>query len=106
MDLRAYYQKIRETTASFQEDDVVVVSRETGDGGKAGVCTEVPKAVAAKMIVDGAAAEASSEAADAFRQAHAEARERAEQEMAAARVPLSLVSTAELKRLRGARDRD
>lgn len=104
MDLRAYYQKIRQTVAGMTENDVVVVSLETGDGGKAGIYTEVPKAVAAKMMVDGTAELPSAEGMAAFRQAQAEAKRRAEEEMAALRVPLSLVTTAELKRLRGERE--
>ncbi len=104
MDLRAYFQKIRETEASLPERDVVVVSHETGDGGKAGIYTEVPKAVAAKMIVDGAAELPSAEDSASFRQAQAAAKEQVEADMAAMRVPLSLVSTSELHRLRGARE--
>ena len=37
MDLRVYYQKIRKIEAELPEPFVVVVSRETPDGGKAGV---------------------------------------------------------------------
>lgn len=104
MDLRAYYRKIRDTVASLPDKDVVVVSHETGDGGKAGVYTEVPKEVAAKMIVDGTAGLATPEEAAGFRERQAAAKEQAEGELAATRVPLSLVSTAELHRLRDARD--
>jgi hypothetical protein len=106
MDLKVYYQKIRQTVDTFPDKDVVIVSCETGDGGKAGVYTEVPKAVAAKMMVDGAAQVASMEDTAAFRKAQAEARQQAEQELAATRVPLSLVPTAELTRLRGGRNQD
>jgi hypothetical protein len=83
-----------------------VVSRETGDGGKAGVCTEVPADVAAKMMVDGTAALASTEVAAAFRRVQAEAKDQADREMAATKVPLSLIPTAELNRLRDTRNQD
>jgi hypothetical protein len=106
MDLRAYYQKIRVTAASYPEKDVVIVSRATGDGGKAGVYTEVPKEVAAMMVVDGTADVAETEAASAFRQARANDKERADRELAAARMPLSLVTTAELQRLLGSQKQD
>jgi len=106
MDLKLYYQKVRQTLESLAEEDVVIVSHETGDGGKAGVCTEVPKAVAAKMVVDGTAEAASVQVAAAFRQAQAAAKARVEEEMAATKVPLSLVTTAELNRLRVARDQE
>jgi hypothetical protein len=52
MDLRAYYQKIRRIEAGIPEEAVVMVSRETPDGGRAGVLTEVPRAVAARLIAD------------------------------------------------------
>jgi len=40
MDLRQYYQKISEKEAAFKEPYPVVVSLETGDGGKTGVLTK------------------------------------------------------------------
>jgi hypothetical protein len=55
MDLRIYYQKVRDTEAKIAEDFPVVVSRETPDGGKPGVRTQVPRRIAAKMIVEGIA---------------------------------------------------
>ena len=48
MDLRAFYQKIRKITAEITEDAAVIISRETPDGGRAGVKTEVPREVAAQ----------------------------------------------------------
>ncbi len=47
MDLRVYYQKIRKFEAEIPEPFVVLVSRETPDGGKAGVKTDVPRSLAA-----------------------------------------------------------
>jgi hypothetical protein len=106
MDLKVYYQKVRETAASYQERDVVVVSRATGDGGKPGVLTEVPKEVAAMMVVEGTAQPASVEQAAAFRQARADEKQRVERELAAAKMPLSVVTTAELSRLLGSRNQE
>src|SRR5690242_15334289 len=63
MDLKIYYQKVREKRASIAEAFPVVVSQETGDGGKDGVLTEVTPDLAAKMIVDGTAHLASAEEA-------------------------------------------
>ena len=63
MDLRIYYQTIRRIEAEIPEDSVVVVSLETSDGGRPGVRTEVPRAVAARLIVDQKAELASAEAA-------------------------------------------
>ncbi len=67
MDLRAYFQKIRKVESELAEPFVVVVSRETADGGKPGVKTEVPRALAARLIVEDLAALASPEEAEAFR---------------------------------------
>jgi len=69
MDLRAYYQKIRRIEAGIVEEDVVVVSRETSDGGRAGVLTDVPRSVAARLIADEKVELASAEAAAEFRAA-------------------------------------
>jgi hypothetical protein len=55
MNLRSYYQKIRETAQGIEAGDVWVESLETRDGGKAGVFTEVSRQLAAKLIVDGKA---------------------------------------------------
>lgn len=67
MDLRAYYQKIRQVEAEMIDPSVVIVSRETADGGRGGVKTEVPRAVAARLIVEEKADAATPEEAEAFR---------------------------------------
>ena len=61
MDLKSYYQKLREMEAALPSDYVVVVSKETPDGGRAGTLTEVPRRLAAKLILDGAAELATEE---------------------------------------------
>ena len=48
MDLRAYYQKIRDIEAEIVEEFPVVVSVEGPDGGRAGVRTEVTRRIAAR----------------------------------------------------------
>ena len=67
MDVRQYFQKIRKLEAEMPEPYVVVVSRETSDGGKAGVKTDVPRSLAAKLIVEDQAALATPEEAAQFR---------------------------------------
>jgi hypothetical protein len=69
MDLRAYYRTMRAIEAGIPEESVVIVSLETGDGGRAGVCTDVPRAVAARMITEEKAELASPDVAVKF---HAE----------------------------------
>jgi len=102
MDLTAYYQKIRSTAASIKDEYPVVVSAVTPDGGKAGVLTEVTRAVAAKMIVDGEANLAASAAAAAFRAAQVAAKAAADQAAAASRVQVSILTPAELNKLKTA----
>ncbi len=106
MDLQVYYKKIRETAAQYPDKDLVVISRATGDGGKAGVYSEVPKQVAAVMVVEGTADVAGQEEAEAFRQARAEQKVKVEREQAAAKTQLSVVTTADLQRLLGTRNQE
>jgi hypothetical protein len=66
MNLRSYYEKIRQAAAELEPGDVWVESLATMDGGRAGVFTQVPRQLAAKLIVDGKAKLADSEAAAEF----------------------------------------
>jgi hypothetical protein len=67
MDLLGYYEKIRRIEAVIDAVFAVVTSRATPDGGRAGVKTELPRAVAARLIADGKADLASPEEAAQFR---------------------------------------
>lgn len=100
MDLRDYYQKLREAQATMASEHVVVVSLATSDGGKAGVRTEVRRAEAARMIVDQRARLASEEEADEYRREVRETRDRAEQAAALERMQVTIISDSELKALR------
>lgn len=102
MDLRAFYRKLREVEATIGEEYPVVVSRETPDGGRAGVRSEVRREVAARLIVEGRARLATAEEAAQFREQAAEAKRRAEQQAAASRVQLTIVSESELRALKSA----
>ncbi len=101
MDLRAYYQKLRDLESTIESEFPIVVSRATGDGGKEGTRTEVPRRLAAKMILEGTARLATVEEANRFREDNNEARRAAEQAAAAARVQVTVVSAGDLERLRG-----
>lgn len=90
MDLRIYYQKIHEVEKELP-DAVVVISLETGDGGKAGVFTEVSRRLAAKLVVEGRARVASQEETQKFRDQQVEAKREAEQAAAAGRVQVTVV---------------
>jgi len=104
MDLKVYYQKLRQVEAAIPEPDVVVASLETSDGGRTGVLSEVARGVAARMIVEGKARLATEEESAAFRARIAEGRRAAEQLATAGRVQLTVLSEADLRALRaGAR---
>ncbi len=92
MELKVYYQKLRQVEASIAEPHVVISSMETPDGGRAGVLTEVPRALAARLIVEAGARLATAEEAIAFREQVAEAKRLADQSAAASRIQVTVVS--------------
>ncbi len=92
MDLKVYYQKLRQVEQSIAEPQAVVVSLETPDGGRAGVLTEAPRTVAAKLIVEGGARLATEQEAEGFHAQSAEARRKAEQAAAAGRIQVTVVA--------------
>lgn len=100
MDLRMYYQKVRDVEATIPEPYVVLVSHETGDGGKGGVPTEVTRKVAAKMLVDGGVSLATPEQVKSFLEKQAAALRVAQEAAAAARVEVTVVTSEDLKKLR------
>jgi hypothetical protein len=102
MDLRVYYQKIRDAEAKITEDFPVVVSIESADGGKEGVKTEVTRQTAAKLLVEGIARLASPEQVAEFRAAVTEAKRVADRVAEAAKLRLTILSTTEMESLRGA----
>ena len=75
MDLLAYYEKIRKIEALIEAVFAVVTSRATPDGGRAGVKTELPRAVAARLIADGKADLANPEETAQFGEAEAKWKE-------------------------------
>jgi len=101
MDLQIYYKKIRELEESLKDPSVVVVSLETPDGGRAGVRTEVPRRIAAKMLVEGAVRLATAEEAHEFEEQKAEAKRQADQAAAASRLQFTVISPSELRKLKG-----
>jgi hypothetical protein len=101
MDLKVFYQKLRHIESQIVDADPIVVSKETADGGKEGMKTEVTRLVAARMVAEGKARLATEEEAAEFRGAVQTARKVAEQTAAASRVALSVVPEAELQMLRG-----
>ena len=100
MDMRAFYQRIRDAAAVIEDPFPIVISLATGDGGKAGTPTEVMRQLAAKMMVEGSARLANQAEAQQFREGQAEAKRLADQAAAAARVQLTVLTTADLNLLK------
>jgi hypothetical protein len=96
MDLRQYFRKIREVEATLSDEYPVVSSLETADGGKNGTISEVSRAVAAKMIVEGRAVLATEAEREQFRQAQQEAKAAAEQAEAAKRLQVAFIAEPKL----------
>jgi hypothetical protein len=100
MDLRSYYRKVREADATLTAEDTVMVSFETTEGGRAGVRTEVPRVIAARLIAEQRARVATEDETRQFHQANREAKETHEQEEAARRVQVMVIPSHELKKQR------
>ena len=98
MDVRAYYRKVREAEAAITEEQVVMVSHATPEGGKAGVLTEAPRAVAAKLIAEDRAHVATEEQAQEYREARLAAKARHDQEESARRMQVVVVPAKEFHR--------
>jgi hypothetical protein len=101
MDLKSYYRRIREVEAGIPEDQAVVVSRATAEGGREGALTEAPRAVAARLVVQGAADLATPEQAREFRQRLRARQAEEEARRAAARIQVNIISEADARALAG-----
>ncbi|MEO7651382.1 MAG: hypothetical protein ABIZ80_13035 [Bryobacteraceae bacterium] len=102
MDLRMYYQKIRETEQKLP-DFPVLSSLESPDGGRPGVLSETTRAVGAKMIVEGRSRLATDEETQEFRAQKVEAQRIAEQMDASRRVQVTVISESDLRALKSGR---
>ena len=100
MDLKIFYQKVRETEDGIADDPTLVVSLEMPDGAKAGVVSEVARPVAARLIIEGKVRRATEQETAEYRQAIEDARRRIEEEANARRVQFTVISEADLRSLR------
>jgi hypothetical protein len=96
MDVKQYFRKIREIEASLPEEFPIVVSIETGDGGRAGILSEVARWNAARMIVEGRAVLATPDQIDEYRAQQAAARKAAEKAEMAKRIQVAIVTDSDL----------
>lgn len=78
MDVKAYFQKVRDTQAAIASDFPIVVSLDTSDGGRSGRRIEVTRSAAARLLVDGKARMATQEETEEYHASMAKAREDAE----------------------------
>ena len=97
MDVKQYFRKMREIEESLTEPYPVVVSLETPDGGKAGSICEVPRVVAAKMILERRANLASIEQKELFFQQQEAAKKAAEKAELARRVQVAILADPDLQ---------
>lgn len=102
MDLRIYYSKIREQEAKIGSEFPIIISAETQDGGRAGIKTEVPRRVAAKMIVDGVARLARGPEADAFLADREAAVRAALEAVETTKLAVNIITSSGLERLKAA----
>jgi hypothetical protein len=102
MDLRLFFQKLRKIEQEIAEAQVVVVSCETPDGGRAGQLAEVSRSNAARLILEGHAHLATAEQSDEFRAAARKAVEEAQQRLIAEKVHVNVISDADLRAMKNA----
>ncbi len=100
MDVRVFYQKVRQVAETITEAYAVVISFQTPDGGREGIATEVARTLAALMVVEGKARLATAEEASEFRNRGAEAKAAADQLAAASKVQFTVLSEAEFRTLK------
>lgn len=100
MDIRIYFQKMREIERTIMTSYVLIVSMETPDGGKAGTMTEVSREVGARLIVEGKARLACDQEIEAYREQQEAARIAAEQSVMAGKVQLAVLSDHEIRALK------
>lgn len=100
MDLRSYYRKVRDAEETLTGEHIVTVSLETPEGGKPGVLTEVPRAVAARLIAEIRARIATEDEALTFHEANREGREAHEEAEAARRVQVMVIPSRHSKKQR------
>jgi hypothetical protein len=100
MDLKIFYQKVRDAEMRIEDDPTLVVSLETSDGGKPDVVSEVPRVVAARMFVEGIARAATEPEIGEYRQRLEDARRRVEEEASARRVQVTVISESDLRSIR------
>ena len=102
MDMRQFFKKIREVEDVIKIPEVILVSNQTDDGGKAGVKNEVKRSVAARMIAEGKARLATEDETKEFHQAAAEAFKLGQDAVNSGKVQLAVLTDSEMKAIKSA----
>lgn len=102
MDVMGFYRKIRQLEKEIEGDHAVVVSNETPDGGISGRTANVPKAIAARMVVEGKARLATPEESAQHHAETARAIEAGRKRELLGRAQVRLLSDGDIEALRGA----
>ena len=100
MDLRAYYKSIHDMEAKLPTEEVAVVSKATPDGGLEGVVSEMPRAAAAKLLIEDRVRLATAEEAVAYRKEMDERRRKAQDLALSQRVQVAVITDGELQSLK------
>ena len=100
MDLRDFFRTIREIEAQIEEPHAIIVSLTTTDGGKAGVHTEVPRKLGARMVAEGKARLATQDEVASFRARVQQDVEAVEKAALAEKLQVALVSDLDIETLK------
>ena len=101
MNLRTFFQRVRELKRDLGPGPVVIVSQDTSDGGVEGATVEASTEVAARLIAEGKARVASEEEARKYRADQQEAYLRALEAQEAQRAYYLPVTRESLKQMSG-----
>ena len=101
MDVRAFYQKVRQVAETIAETYAVVISFPTPDGGREGIASEVARTLAALLVVEGKARLATAEETQQYRDNATAAKAAADQLAAASKMQITVLSDADFRALKG-----
>src|SRR3954452_1857023 len=99
MDLSAFYGKVRAQEREITEEFPLIVSHETGSGGRAGQVAEVARSVAARFIVQGLARLGKHDESVIFRDAQAKAKAEADALLEAAKNSMNMLTAVGIQQL-------
>ena len=102
VDLRLFYQKVRQLEKEIAGSHAVVVSNDTPDGGRPGQTSEVARGVAARMIVEGKARLATPEECARHQAEVARGIETAKRRELMGKAQVRLLSDSDIETLRSA----